>query len=352
MTNSTRTETQSRTLDRLSPYAWLPIPLFFAVIAGLWVADLRMVYESRGVMVLLNVFFTWLASLFICFLTARGFLVSGQPGLLMFGCESLLWGFTSLSAAVLVDSNVNPTITVHNLGVFGAAFCHLVGLLWNGRLKRQRQWLVVGYAGALVTSALIVWAATAGLTPVFFVQGYGGTPVRQIILLLAVAMFAWVAFRILYKFWRQPGAFYYWYGLGLALVATGLTGVMLLSVQGGMLGWANRLTQYMGSAYLLVAALMVARETGTWKFSLTAIEEAWYENAFLANFRRRSPLGWSLRYGLAAVVMASVMVLRLILEAWVGPGLPTYITFYPGIMVVAVLAGFGPGVLATVSGCL
>jgi hypothetical protein len=49
---------------------------------------------------------------------------SGQPGLLMFGCGSLLWGVTSLAAAAVVD-RVNPTITVHNLGVFGAAFAIL-----------------------------------------------------------------------------------------------------------------------------------------------------------------------------------------------------------------------------------
>jgi K+-sensing histidine kinase KdpD len=32
---------------------------------------------------------------------------------------------------------------------------------------------------------------------------------------------------------------------------------------------------------------------------------------------------------------------------WVGSGLPTYLTFYPAIMVVALLAGIGPGLLAT-----
>ena len=138
--------------------AWWPVPLLLAVIAGLWVADLRTVYESRTLMTLLNLFFTWLASLCICFLTARGFLSSGQPGLLMFGCGSLLWGVTSLSAAVIVD-RVNTTITVHNVGVFGAAMCHLVGLLWRGRLPRPGRWLVVGYAGALMTAALIFWAA-------------------------------------------------------------------------------------------------------------------------------------------------------------------------------------------------
>jgi PAS domain S-box-containing protein len=33
--------------------------------------------------------------------------------------------------------------------------------------------------------------------------------------------------------------------------------------------------------------------------------------------------------------------------AWVGPGLPTFITFYPAVMVAALLAGLGPGLLAT-----
>ena len=234
--------------------AWLPIPLLLAVIAGLWVADLRTPYESRSLMVLLNVFFTWLASLCICFLTARGFLGSGQPGLLMFGCGSLLWGVTSLAAAVIVD-RVNPTITVHNL--------------------------------------------------------------------------------------------YYWYGLGLALVATGLTGVMLLTVQGGILGWTNRLTQYLGSAYLFIAALMAARESGTWTFSLSAVDEALQKHWFMAEDRRQQPLRQVLRYSLAIVAVAAGWGLRKALEAWVGPGLPTYVTFYPAVMAVALVAGFGPGLLAT-----
>ena len=268
-------------------FAWLPIPLLLALIVGLWVADLRTAYESRTLMVLLNVFFTWLASLCICFLTVRGFLGSGQPGLLMFGCGSLLWGVTSLAAAVIVD-RVNPTVTVHNVGVLGAALCHLVGSLWHGRLPRPGRWLLAGYAGALMTAALIVWAATAGLTPVFFVQGQGGTPIRQVALLLATGLFAWVAWQMIYRFRRQSGAFYYWYGLGLALVATGLIGVMLLSVQGGILGWTNRLTQYLGNAYLFIAALMAARETGKWRFSLTAVDGALQEYWFTGDRRLAS----------------------------------------------------------------
>ncbi len=329
-------------------YGWagVPIPLLLLTIVALWIADLRTPYESRALMVTLNVVFTWLVSLCICILTARGFLASGQPGLLMFGCGSLVWGATSLAAAVIVD-RVNPTITVHNVGVLSAAFCHVAGLLWLGRLARPVRWLVAGYAGALLIAALIFWAATAGWTPVFFVQGQGGTAVRQTVLLLAVVLFAWVAWQMLSKFRRHAGDFYYWYGLGLALTATGLTGVFSLTVQGGILGWTNRLTQYLGCAYLFVAAMAAVRETGSWRISLAAVEEAWRRGELLPALRKEPMLRPALRYGFAVVIVAAALALRQALTAWVGPGLPPYITFYPAVAVVALMAGLGPALLAT-----
>jgi len=56
---------------------------------------------------------------------------------------------------------------------------------------------------------------------------------------------------------------------------------------------------------------------------------------------------WVWRYGLAFVAVAAGFGLRQAFETWVGPGLPTYVTFYPAVMVAALLAGFGPGLLAT-----
>jgi PAS domain S-box-containing protein len=70
-------------------------------------------------------------------------------------------------------------------------------------------------------------------------------------------------------------------------------------------------------------------------------------NELLAALRQRTPLGWGLRYGLAIGAVAAAMGLRQALTAWIGPGLPAYITFYPVVMAVALLAGFGPGLTAT-----
>ena len=54
-----------------------------------------------------------------------------------------------------------------------------------------------------------------------------------------------------------------------------------------------------------------------------------------------------LRYGGSAMSVAAVFLIRHALSLLVGPGLPPFILFYPVVMIVALLAGMGPGMLAT-----
>jgi PAS domain S-box-containing protein len=61
---------------------------------------------------------------------------------------------------------------------------------------------------------------------------------------------------------------------------------------------------------------------------------------------------WLVRYGGALATVGAGLLLRLGLTAMVGEGLPTYITFYPVIMAVALLGGCGPGLLATIATAL
>jgi len=53
-------------------------------------------------------------------------------------------------------------------------------------------------------------------------------------------------------------------------------------------------------------------------------------------------------YGFTVSAVAAAFLLRVGLTAYSGPDLPTYITFYPAVMLVAIVAGFWPGVVATV----
>ena len=62
--------------------------------------------------------------------------------------------------------------------------------------------------------------------------------------------------------------------------------------------------------------------------------------------------GVFLRYSVAVVFVAAGYALRLALSILVGAGLPPFIIFYPTVIVVALLAGTGPGMLATAAASL
>ncbi len=61
---------------------------------------------------------------------------------------------------------------------------------------------------------------------------------------------------------------------------------------------------------------------------------------------------WLARYSLALIAVVAAFSLRQGLVRLIGAELPTYITFYPTVMLVALVAGFGPGLLATVTAAL
>ena len=65
---------------------------------------------------------------------------------------------------------------------------------------------------------------------------------------------------------------------------------------------------------------------------------------------RRQHAFWKapwVRYGVAVAAVAAGFLLREALAAYVGEELPTYITFYPAVMLAALLTGLGPGLVAT-----
>lgn len=337
--------TAKRTTERLERGAWLAIPMTILLITTLWVVDPQEIHESKTLMIAGHLVFTWLGSLCICILTARGFLSRGQPGLLLFSCGSLLWGASSLVASLVLE-RVNTSMTIHNLGIFCAALCHFAGMWWKGRLRRPAYCLVAAYVLAAAVVGIIVNAALAGVTPRFFVQGVGGTEVRHVVLLSAISMFAWVGWQMIYKFRHEAGWFYYWYGLGLSLVATALAGALLVRVQGTYFVWACRATQCLASVYLFIAAWKAARSSGS--FSLSAMDGVVKDYGGGLDWRTAPIPRWVSRYGLAVVSTVVAMVIRWLLVGNPGPEMPPYTLFYPAIMLATMVGGIGPGVVATI----
>lgn len=80
---------------------------------------------------------------------------------------------------------------------------------------------------------------------------------------------------------------------------------------------------------------------------LAALKDAWQTSGFPTGSAQHTRLRFLAHYGLAVVTVAAALGLRLVLTSWAGPGLATYITFYPAIMVTALFGGFWPGLVAT-----
>ncbi|MFO1371145.1 MAG: hypothetical protein U1F42_01715 [Candidatus Competibacteraceae bacterium] len=254
--------------------AWLPIPLLLFGIVILWVVDPpATIYEPPYLLLGLNLLFSLPVSLFVAFQAGRGFLLRGTSGLLWFGCGMLFWGSAGPIGGALLSYGPNVVITIHNVLIWLAAACHLAGMVFSPRQWTTVQELNLGLTGAYSSTFAVVIAVTlatlSGEMPAFFIQGEGGTPLRQIVLGSAITMFVSTS-ALKRNSHATSSAFQHWYALGLLLIAIGLFSVMLQSAFGSVLSWTGRIAQYLGSAYLLAAAIIAVRETRDWVTPLEA----------------------------------------------------------------------------------
>jgi len=320
--------------------AGVAVPALLLLIALLWVLDPGTAYESPALLVLLTLFGT-LASFTVAWLLGRGFLARGRPGLLLFGCGMLAYGsagtigtLVGLWLAHPDGFNSDAAVTIHNLGVWVAALCHLVGVLVGRHLgpvpHARAWWLAGGYGLALTGVAAITAAAAAGWFPPFLLPGQGGTAVRTFVLASAIAIYVLTAL-LLGTDPRRRSDFADWYTLALLLLATGLCAVLLQPVPGSLLGWTGRLTQFLAGLYLLLAALAAVRASAA-------------DSAALA---LADPQAAATRYPylVACVLVVSVTALRLAFMQDLGTHV-SFLVFYPAVMLAALYGGLRPGLLA------
>jgi len=261
--------------------AWLPVPLFFFLIVALRVAGEGESYEAPFLLLGLNFTVFTLVSLVIASLMGRSFTVQGKLWQLLLGCGVLIWGALgsiSVAAGIAVFGGrgleINTMVTTYNSCVFFAALCHFASALSMSRpgegVRNTRLWLAFGYLAALGAVSFIAFAAMAEWIPPFFIQGEGGTPLRQVVVVSSIALFLASAVLLWKHDRRSPSPFSHWYTIALVLISVGLIGVTLQTVMGSLLNWTARIAQSLGSLYMLVSALASVRESGTWTITLEA----------------------------------------------------------------------------------
>ncbi len=307
--------------------AW-PVPVMMAVLGVLWWLEPHGSYDPPWLLFLCNLLFATLASAWIAVLASRSFLAQPTPGLAWLIAGVAFYGLAGVLATGLAGGNANAMIATHNVSVWWAALCHLLGVVLPPSprpLRGAGGWLLAAVAVPLAISLAVAQAAWGGWLPDFFVQGGGGSAVRAMVLGSAAGMFCFTAILLLR---RRRTAFQQWYALALLLIATGLVGLMLQREHGSVLGWTARATSWAGSVYLTLAALALARESNAREVSLAAM-----------------PADGRLRYALAVVLVAVATVVRMTFLAGLGTRAAT-VTFFPAVILAALYGGRGPALLA------
>lgn len=318
--------------------AWLPIPLFLVLMLYFKLNHDEVTIEAPYLLLSLNFLFSTLISFLVAALMGRSFIMRGDPGVLLVGCGVLLWGaagfvgsMSSLAKSLPGRFDANTSVTIHNTCAWFSALLHLTGIASSIRLKswhyRPRLWVTVAYTATIVLVSLITGATLANVMPVFFIQGNGGTPVRQLIVASTVAMFLTTAF-CLYRMNEKRERFNTWYICAILLLAESMLGVLFQSFVGTGLTWVVRGAQCLAGIYMLLAARTSMESVCPFTFG-------------------RSIDYKILRIPIALVTVLGIASVRMVFFQDLGSKIP-YMSFIPAVIMAALYGGIQSGLAATV----
>jgi len=263
-------------MERTSSYlprslAAMPVPAFIVLIATLAILDIRVMFEP-SLLPLLDTVFVSVIAIIVAYLSAKSYLTTGSLSLLLLGSGVLAFGAGNYVVGWLLGAPGGAEVgaTIHSTGaLFGSVF-HLVSAasilaaVTPETVRRLRKFQVmIAYLGVLAFIAVLTIAVLQGAIPPFFIYRIGVTPLRQGVLGTAVALFAISSLLFMRSFFKSKSGFLYWYFLGLALIAVGLSALFLQRAVGSPMGWAGRSAQYLGSIYFLIAVLTTIKGAPT-----------------------------------------------------------------------------------------
>jgi len=245
------------------------IPLSLGSIAILASLNLTTVYEFPFLLLTLNTIFIGVISVVIAHLAGRTYMQSGSASIFMMGSGLLVFGLGSIVTGWVIPTSGGPNaaVTIYNTCTCISSILILAGAVLSlqgpvpWKKKGDMRVVAAAYTGILVFVALFSLTTMQGLTPLFFVQGTGPTMLRQVILENTVVFFGAASVLVMVAYRRRRSDFFFWYSISLALIATGLLGVLIPSSVGSLIGWGGRFVQYLGFVTALYAVLIARRES-------------------------------------------------------------------------------------------
>lgn len=251
--------------------ALLPIWAIFVLLVAMVIQNSTSINEFPYILLMGNALFMTGIGYAVAFFCARSYLAHGLESALVLGCGLVALGSCSFLSGIgkPLGLGVNYTVTAHNAGILLFSACCAASSFLSTREalhvtehtgKPFR--LACYYLIALSAGILIMAAEQAGMAPVFFIQGQGATPVRQLNLMISQIFLAFAATNLLHLFQRRDSSFAWWFMLGLITMMAGTLAFSLNPEVGSRLGLVGRAANYLGCLYLLAAVVAAYREAG------------------------------------------------------------------------------------------
>jgi PAS domain S-box-containing protein len=316
-----------RALGPVERWAWVPIPILAGTVAVLYNTGLRLPHDSPFLLTHLNFIFLILTSVFVAHRSGRAFLAVGDPMLLMLNCAALLLGLGTTVATVSDWLAFAPTSAFLAWCVWLAALCHLAAALLRWRptqpLRARLGWLGLTYTLGLGLGAVVAVVPEGG--GVSLLRGLTGSAVLG----TGIGAYLFASMAHFASNRQSSSVFGHYYALALLLFPIGLLVNLLGPAQGESLAWAGRSAQFLGGAYLALALQELRLASPTPTFTMPPprqIDHLW---------------PW-----LAILLVGVATAFRATFLRDLGAE-HVFLTFYPAVMLAALLGGLRAGLLAT-----
>ena len=217
--------------------------------------------------------------LFVAYLSAKGYLITGSLTLLFITISFFLISIIGIMNGYLATLSPNWGVTVFAVGflVFAVLqFSSSFQASFRSRRLNHRQQhqfrsvpfgsehrkirLTLACSLAMIAVATISLLTVLNVFPTFFINGVGVTLTDQAVYSIIVVLLSLSAVLFLRQYLKSKSTVLYWYTLALVLDAIGSFGLTLQARFSDIVVWTGRLGLYVAAIYFLIALLSTKKE--------------------------------------------------------------------------------------------
>ena len=252
----------------MANFVGLLVVFAFLLLIGLFFASgfSQSIFNPPYLAFVLQLLFVFGIGLAVAFVSAKSYIQTGAPNILLLGNAILISSLSFTISATVLTPEIPPTLTANQAVIIGnvgvlisslvllvSAIVTLLGTEHNPRVPKKTI-LAVSFLISIATVTVISVFSALDLFPVFLTSN-GPTLLRLVVLALTTIFYFASSVLFGWQYVRAKSQVVYWFSLALALFGTAyLAGVLTIHL-GSAMTWVSRLALYFAGAFLLFALL-------------------------------------------------------------------------------------------------